>query len=323
MSIYSDDTDGLHLLQTYIEDTLPSLKREQVCSILDKCLEVGVDKPTDFKYVSEGDLSELNLKKVQLRKLLSAFDASDPDAASLETQHKSPSGVLPSASSPSHTSSGWSTDYSVPWDKMPAALQKDLQRKERPLPSTRRQMVRIIVDDISAKITHKPGRKHLCNIASKIVCHYPHSFQDQLGGTVIGRGYDSLLSQLETRIANITRVTKPTRAVHDIDSDSGAERPAKKIKASTSYSTQNWQPDLPHDEDVDSQNDKKIAMLTMHSKEVWDKAAVAQLLSDTYSTLRSVINSGATSILTIEAEWPFLFEEIGMLEHFEKLYHHS
>ena len=96
----------------------------------------------------------------------------------------------------------WCSTFCIPWDKMPAPLQDDLKRKERPLPSKRRQMVRIIADEILCQC-NKPGRKSLSLIASKIVNKYPDSFQDNLGNNKIGHGYDSLLAQLETRITLI------------------------------------------------------------------------------------------------------------------------
>lgn len=62
----------------------------------------------------------------------------------------------------------------------------------QPIPSARREMVRILVDDI-CKISQKPGKKALATIAHKIVKKYPKYFLDEIEGTLFGFGYDSLL----------------------------------------------------------------------------------------------------------------------------------
>ena len=201
---------------------------------------------------------------------------------------------------------------------MPATLQDDLKRKERALPSKTRQMIRVIVDEI-LRHCRKPRRKELSLIASKIVNKYPDSFLDHIGDSKIGSGFDSLLCQLETRVANVNRVKPHRVADQATDSDdSECSEPPKKMRAACSYGTKDWQPALPSSETSASQMSKKELMIEWHSKEEWDIPEITQLLNDTYPTIRSVINCGS-SITVITAEWPFLVEEHGMLHHFQRL----
>jgi len=90
------------------------------------------------------------------------------------------------------------TEFQVPWNKMPPELMSSLSAKERPLPSLRREMVRIISSDIHA-VCPQPGRRQLRSLANKIVSEYPQSFRDMVAGDVVGSGHDSLLMQLERR----------------------------------------------------------------------------------------------------------------------------
>ena len=131
-------------------------------------------------------------------------------------------------------------------------------------------MVRIIVDDILIQCS-KPGRKSLSLIASKIVSEYPESFQDILGDK-IGSGYDSLLAQLETRVANINRA-KPQKGTHGSDSEEDSIEPPKKVRVQAcSYGTKDWQPNLPPSEDTNSQKEKKELLQDLYSREIWDTA---------------------------------------------------
>lgn len=50
-----------------------------------------------------------------------------------------------------------------------------------------------------------PGKKHLSEIARKIVSAYPQSFRDVIEDQVVGSGYDSITKQLQSRIDNLNR----------------------------------------------------------------------------------------------------------------------
>lgn len=52
-------------------------------------------------------------------------------------------------------------------------------------------MIRLIVSEILT-ICSKPAKKHLSEIARKMVKVYPVEFTDVIEGEIVGSGYDSL-----------------------------------------------------------------------------------------------------------------------------------
>lgn len=54
-----------------------------------------------------------------------------------------------------------------------------LREKKRPKPKERREMVRIVIDNVLAKGRGRPGRRKLREFAKEIVQQYPCSFQDR------------------------------------------------------------------------------------------------------------------------------------------------
>ena len=65
-------------------------------------------------------------------------------------------------------------------------------------------MVRISTAEILAT-SKTPGKKHLREVARKMVLDYPKSFKDIIEAEVVGSGYDSLTRQLQCRVDNYKR----------------------------------------------------------------------------------------------------------------------
>ena len=74
MSDDDRDTVDLEILTEYISKAVGALSTK-INDILDKVLELGVEKPSDFQLVNEDDLDGIGLKKIQIRKLLKSFEA--------------------------------------------------------------------------------------------------------------------------------------------------------------------------------------------------------------------------------------------------------
>ena len=201
---------------------------------------------------------------------------------------------------------------------MPKGLQVSISRKERPLPSERRQMIRVLADDI-AKITSRPMRKHLTVVASKVVAEFPSSFQDKLDDVVVGSGYNSILTQLEQRFQNLNR--QPMKRGNSSSDEAGSSQTAKRQRATCAYGTNadQYSPDLPSNENSLTQAEKMKCLQEIHATEGWKLDEVKELLTDTYASVRRVINEGKHSIHSVKEDWPFLFEALGMLHHFEIL----
>ncbi|XP_057182365.1 uncharacterized protein LOC130549154 [Triplophysa rosa] len=216
---------------------------------------------------------------------------------------------MPSSSSPVENSPSWEA-YAVPWHKMPANLIVALSEKKRPKPKERRELVRIVIDDVLSKEHGRPGRAKLRDIAKEIVQQYPCSFQDrELNGTkVIGTGYDALFLQLENRVENVRRpltISSKKRLAED----ENAIR--KKSTHSDRYGCVEWQPDIECTPELESKhNELKNAFRTNHLHE----SSVRKLMAETYSIQRATINKGST-VNTVMEEWPFLFEAVYLFDH--------
>ncbi|XP_071821327.1 uncharacterized protein [Apostichopus japonicus] len=160
-----------------------------VDKVVEQLLAAGVESVCDLKLITDDDLSSV-LKPIQRRKLLLAWaNKAEKLLGSESSQSSEPDSVasspgcswVPSSaeSSPAAVIADWAESYKVDWDKMPKSLTKSLQKKQRPTPKDRREMIRILCNDIM-KVESSPGRKHLSIIAQKIVREFPEPFKDDI-----------------------------------------------------------------------------------------------------------------------------------------------
>ena len=220
----------------------------------------------------------------------------------------------------------WINSFKIPWEKFPKSLLDACAKKVRPKPRDRRAMVRIMCDDIKG-YTSLPGRKNLSKVAEMVVAKQKESFCDVIGDSIIGSGYQSLLKQLEERMANLNRKGDKAAVKLDVSSDEeDSERKGKSRKRvlHDSYGCINWQPDmLPSDETTASQKAKEEWLLEEFPKKDADRKKVLLFMDKTYTSQRLLINKNdpknPVSIKEIKSRWPFLFDKECMFVHFEKL----
>lgn len=199
--------------------------------------------------------------------------------------------------------------YVVPWHKLPSNLMLVLSEKKRPKPSERRELIRIVIDDLLHKENGRPGRAKLWHVAKQIVDKYPCSFQDrELNGTkVIGTGFDALFIHLENRVENVRRPLTIS-----------AKRPAedgdvvwKKSTHSDRYGCVEWQPAIEGRDELKSKQDElKRAFTSRDLRE----SCIRKMMSETYCIQRATINKG-NIVKTVKEEWPFLFEAVHLFDH--------
>ncbi|XP_065145066.1 uncharacterized protein [Paramisgurnus dabryanus] len=199
--------------------------------------------------------------------------------------------------------------YAVPWHKMPSNLMLAISKKKRPKPKERRELVRIVIDDVFSKEGKRPGRAKLREIAKRIVAQYPCSFQDRdLQENVIGTGYDTLFIQLENRVENLRRPST-NRSAKRPANDENASR--KRSTPSDRYGCVDWQPDIECTSELETKrNELKSAFKT---KDLQD-SSVRKLMAETYCIQRVTINKGST-VNTVLEEWPYLFEADYLFDH--------
>lgn len=219
----------------------------------------------------------------------------------------------------------WAVEFEIPWDTFPKRdVVSMLQKGMRPKPSGTRQMVRILADEIS-KITKKSGKKALTTIAQKIVKTYPKSFLDEIDGSVVGTGYDSLLKQLQTRFNNMNRKFmndsfKRTLedSLSDEENDTPRTSPTQKIYLRDKYGCINFMPvDYPNGESETTQEEKKVLLQQKYKQRLKD--GVEDLMKDTYTSQRKDIIEKKMDLPDLQTSWPYLFDQAGMFVHFKEL----
>ncbi|XP_025757037.1 uncharacterized protein LOC100706817 isoform X8 [Oreochromis niloticus] len=334
-------------IEEELTSLLPTLDREKIICIVEHLTDViGVQQKSDLLFVEAEDLKPF-LTPIQIRKLLLAFkgDGNRPEnlndtitlepcpAASAETSSHPPH---PSSSTSTtmynHYSSSWVSHLQIPWERFPLRLSHAITRGDRAHPEDRRSMVRIVVEAMQVHCTN-PKRASCEEVAKIIVNRYPQTFADFTDkGERLGCGHYSLLRSIKSRVEHVNRdntthrlrQTKRTRNEEDCSPNSSATSPKKVRCLVDSYGCINWQPvDLPEGETPASLEEKKHILLTVFNSEgpgAVERPDVDDFMCLTYISQRQLINScPSLSVAEIQEQWPFLFTQKGLSNHFYKL----
>ncbi|KAF4099017.1 uncharacterized protein LOC131529002 [Onychostoma macrolepis] len=333
-------------IATLIKEVLPTCSTPDTLQpILDALQNIGVETVDDMKLVQKDDLAGV-LKPIQARKLLahvnSVFSASGrlkmeeyfpvspqtiittPRVSSSPSPNSSlpvtsPGSFSTPTSSQSDTdsthsatrlSSDWHYNFKIPWDMLPAVLRKKLDNQEQP---TAREMIRIISGEILA-ICQKPLKKHLNEIARKMVLEYPKSLKDVIEDEVVGSGHDSLTKQLQCRVDNYKR-NETLNKRNSTPADDTSTVPENKKKRKDSYGCIVLESVRVN---MDAQMKKKKEIQEMFMTNDRNEKRIQELISDTFISQRSDIRSGKDTHF-LKEEWPYLFSLVGMKEHFKLL----
>ncbi|KAL0965498.1 hypothetical protein UPYG_G00282080 [Umbra pygmaea] len=216
--------------------------------------------------------------------------------------------------------SDWHYNFEIPWSKMSSSIRKKLLKKERPTGAERREVIRIIGAEI-LEVCKRPGKKHINEVARKMVIAYPKSFRDEIENEIVGSGYDSIVKQLSCRIENYKRKDTPSlkRRVGPSSSDSeDNSRKDNSKRQQKDYGCINSEPQLPPGETLDLQKQKKEELVKMSGNKEKNKKKIEKLMTDTYVSQRKDIMMGKDTDKLTE-EWPYLFQTVGMRIHFSQL----
>ncbi|XP_076594907.1 uncharacterized protein LOC143325601 isoform X2 [Chaetodon auriga] len=320
---------------------LPSLPEDKLQSLLNKLESIGVESKTDLQFIKEEDLAA-NITPIQCRRLISAWQTEDqprhlsltafePSDLMLSTVTQYPSSSQSPSTSPSLSSnessrmtvnlSAWPENFSVPWNRMPTGIRTAIAQETRPSAKDRREMVRIIVDEM--RLTElNPSKSQCLTVAWMIVKQHPRSFADVMkDGTKIGSGFGSLVTQLKTRIEHVNRGSTLSRRRK---SKNVSKSPADIARGpADQYGCVRWQPDCPVDETEESLKDKQREMKDLYSTEGpsgAERGHLTHLMKATYYLQRKTINaSPPPSIAELKNEWPYLFTPKELYSHFQLL----
>ncbi|CAL8290569.1 unnamed protein product [Merluccius merluccius] len=320
---------------------LPSLPDDKLQSLLNKLASIGVESKSDLQFIKEEDLPA-NITPIQCRRLLNAWQT-EGQTTCLTLTPVEPSDIFYStttddtpssdstsslqSSSSSNSSrmtvilSAWPENFNVPWNRMAASITAAIAQEQRPSAKDRREMVRMIVDEM--RLTElNPSKSQCLTVAKMIVKQHPKCFADVMrDGTVIGSGYGSLLTQIKTRVEHVNRGSSLSRRRN--------QRRASNSPADTArgpadqYGCVRWQPDCPPGETKDSLKEKQKEMKDLYCVEGpagAERGHLTQLMKATYYLQRKSINASPPPLIAeLKNEWPYLFTPKELYSHFKLL----
>ncbi len=217
--------------------------------------------------------------------------------------------------STSQTFKTWPDTFQVPWEKMPKEIRSAIVDGKRPKPVERRQMVRVLVDEMRMYEAN-PNRSQCLVVIRNIIRQYPKSFADMAAdGSLLGGGYTSLLIQVKNRIENVNREVSFT--CHR------ASRGSSKRGPSDSYGCSRFQPDLPPEETDETLEQNRQKLVEIYSQEGAggaERAEVKNRMECTFCLQRRDINAlPPPDVEDLRGKWPFLFTQKFIYGHFELL----
>uniref|UniRef100_A0A3P9A0A1 Uncharacterized protein n=1 Tax=Esox lucius TaxID=8010 RepID=A0A3P9A0A1_ESOLU len=289
-------------IKVIILKNLPNLSEDTQKQIITALEISGVESTEDFKYVQQ--ISCLLSSKGNFWRhskwvsIINIVFSCPVKGAVLEPSTPCTSRSLRQSA---NTPSKWHETFEVPWDKMPEEVQSAIANSKRPAPDKRRQMIRILVDEMR-RYEVNPTRSEYLVICQNIVKQYPSSFADMTtGGVIVAGGFTSLLSQVKTRIENINRAGTLKR--HRTSRRSGhLQRPTD------SYGCTQFQPDPPPEEPNETVEQKRQQLVNIYRQEGIqgsERAVVINLMKTTFC------------LQHLRIQWPYLFTPRGLYCHFE------
>ncbi|KAI7802663.1 hypothetical protein IRJ41_016595 [Triplophysa rosa] len=210
----------------------------------------------------------------------------------------------------------WPETFQVQWEKMPQEIRSAVVDGKRPKPMERRQMVRVVVDEMR-RYDQNPTHLQCLTVVRNIIRQYPKSFADMApNGSLLGGGYSSLLIQVKNRIENLNR---PASCMHHRSSRSSS---TNKRRPSDSYGCTRFQTDLPTEETNETVEQKRLRLVDIYSQGAAgaERAEVKNLMELTFCLQRHHINAlPPPDVEDMRSKWPFLFIPKFIYAHFELL----
>ncbi|XP_070529822.1 uncharacterized protein [Cardiocondyla obscurior] len=216
------------------------------------------------------------------------------------------------------------------WDKVSDTVLSICQRGEKLQPAQRQAINRIVADYMFnvLKQTSRVAEKIALNICET----YPKTFRDTIDNEQWGSGVESLRMQIYNYVLSTLKVclrmfgtpcikhTKNRkRALIGSDSDNADFEERKKETATSrrqdEYGCVEYAPRLPSTENSKSQEEKRLRLLKLFANVERNNREISQLMTETYPTLRGIINEKSRKIEEFLVEWPFLKEPEFFLEH--------
>ncbi|CAL8249770.1 unnamed protein product [Boreogadus saida] len=205
---------------------------------------------------------------------------------------------------------------------MPVCITTAVALNDRPSPKSRREMVRVLVDQMRLKDLN-PTRADCVAVAKGIVREHPDSFADALrDGTRIGSGYSSLVTQIKTRVEHVNRGNALVRHRR-------AKRPSAAPPAEDAAARAPEPPPAAEDVRAPEPDALLLRRKQREMKELFaaegpaaaGRGHIGPLMEATYPLQRRAVDARPrpSPLADLRADWPFLFTPMGLYTHFRLL----
>ena len=180
-----------------------------------------------------------------------------------------------------------------------------LRNKKRPTPKERREVVRVLCDEIHDKCA-SPQRRDIQKMAEMMVNRYPISFEDRsLGDRLIQDGSYTLFTQMENRIYNMKRGS-------DTSNSSENEGSSKKKKSLWNINPEYAQPWTSSSSELES---LRSNLIRMYEDQEDDSEKINMALIKCLAIVRESILT--KPLKEVQRDWPILFTANGFKLHYQ------
>ncbi|KAJ8667820.1 hypothetical protein QAD02_009483 [Eretmocerus hayati] len=161
-------------------------------------------------------------------------------------------------------------------------------------------------------------------IATAICQRYSRTFDNRVENEVWGSGVATLRLSIMNVIYYRKESTPKKRPVQLCDSDeeeiAAIQSQYDNSLLQDEYGYVQYSPSLPEGETLDTQNDKRLELLSLFEEiDDHDSEKVSKLMKSTYATQRIAINNQSRNIPHVLTEWPFLKNITNLIEHSDTL----
>ena len=306
-------TVALQPFYSFLEDYNLQLTASQSDEVVDMFVEMGADGVEDLDFVNERDLAGI-LPLIKCRKLMFFINkmksqrnviSADPIVNSADSTVTSRSSVASGGES-SNVHHKSSNIPSIPWQRFSKGVRQCLEKEKRPTPKERREVVRVLCDEINDKCP-APQRQDMRNLADIMVKRFPVSFEDRsFGDKLIKDGDSTLFTQIENRLYNMKRGSDTSTEASSENEGSSKKKSLWHLNPeymqpsiSTSNELENWRSDL----------------LKMFEDEEVDTKKINSTLIKCLPFVQESVQT--RSLKEIQPDWPILFTLIGFKLHYQ------
>ncbi|XP_008210612.1 uncharacterized protein LOC100679989 isoform X2 [Nasonia vitripennis] len=204
------------------------------------------------------------------------------------------------------------------WNKVCPDLMDKILKGEMIEFTEKQQIVKKIAEYM---VYLKDTKRGTAQKIAEIICKtYPRTFADKIEGVEWSDGIATLRTSI-LNCANYKTGTKKRKANMDNDEDENEVRRREhdNPRNQDEYGCTQYAPDLPSDENIKSQEERRLKLIDLFERLDHGQPEVLELMDKTYAMQRKSINDVTREISLLMTEWPFLTDDKCLIQHADKL----